>query len=165
MGDPAIHSMPQLGYVLKKATPASSKHRRPITPTIMLALKRVCRRNLTKGMPRCCGLQRSFVSVGSFIPERSPARPRRSSTLDYILHSQMWLWTAGTPPQLFRLPSRPPRPTCFGRGSPSTSVCPVGLCLVAAVLSYMVARGSSAGPLFHWEDGKFLTQARFVESM
>ena len=27
MGDPAIHSMPQLGYVLKKATPASSKHR------------------------------------------------------------------------------------------------------------------------------------------
>ena len=103
--------------------------------------------------------------MGSFIPERSPAHPRRSSTLDYILHSQMWLWIAGTPPQLFRSPSRPPRPTCFGRGSPSTSVCPVGLCLVAAVLSYMVARGSSAGPLFHWEDGKFMTRARFVESM
>ena len=82
------------------------------------------RRNLTGGMPRCCGLQRAFVSVGSFIPERPPARPRRSSTLDHILHSQMWQQTAGTPPQLFRSLSRPPRPTRFSRESPSTSVCP-----------------------------------------
>ena len=36
------------------------------------------------------------------------------------------------------------------------------LCPVAAVLSYMAARGSKLGPLFLFSDGKPLTQARFV---
>ena len=39
------------------------------------------------------------------------------------------------------------------------------LCPVAAVLQYMVARGSTPGPLFCWEDGAFLTRARFVDSV
>ena len=39
------------------------------------------------------------------------------------------------------------------------------LCPVEAVLSYMVARGSSEGPLFIWEDGRYLTRERFVASM
>ena len=46
LGDPAIHSMPQVEYVLKgvkKATPVSSRRRLPITPAILLALKRVWR--------------------------------------------------------------------------------------------------------------------------
>ena len=36
------------------------------------------------------------------------------------------------------------------------------LCPVAAVLSYMVARGSAAGPLFTWADGRYLTREKFV---
>ncbi len=39
------------------------------------------------------------------------------------------------------------------------------LCPVAAVLSYMVARGSSPGRLFTWEDNRYLTRARFVASV
>lgn len=39
------------------------------------------------------------------------------------------------------------------------------LCPVAAILNYMVARGSAAGPLFVWDDGKYPTRARFVASI
>ena len=37
------------------------------------------------------------------------------------------------------------------------------LCPVAAVLDFIVARGSSPGPLFTFQDGSFLTRAKFVE--
>ena len=36
------------------------------------------------------------------------------------------------------------------------------LCPVAAVLTYMIARGGDPGPLFTWADGRFLTRDRFV---
>ena len=36
------------------------------------------------------------------------------------------------------------------------------LCPVAAVLSYMTIRGQTPGPLFMFQDGKFLTRPRFV---
>ena len=36
------------------------------------------------------------------------------------------------------------------------------LCPVAAVLSYMVLRGDSAGPLFKWADGRYLTREKFM---
>ena len=39
------------------------------------------------------------------------------------------------------------------------------LCPVAAVLDYMVRRGSGAGPLFQFSDGRFLTRARFVTAV
>jgi len=36
------------------------------------------------------------------------------------------------------------------------------LCPVIEVLAYMVARGAGPGPLFRWEDGRFLTREAFV---
>lgn len=39
------------------------------------------------------------------------------------------------------------------------------LCPMSAVLEYMVARGSEAGPLFIWQDGKYLTRASFVKEV
>ena len=39
------------------------------------------------------------------------------------------------------------------------------LCPVAAVLSYMIKRGSSPGPLFIFSDGKPLTRSRFVSEV
>ena len=36
------------------------------------------------------------------------------------------------------------------------------LCPESAVLNYMVARGSSPGPLFTWDDGRYLTRESFV---
>ena len=37
-----------------------------------------------------------------------------------------------------------------------------GLCPVAVALDYMVQRGSGQGPLFLFEDGRYLTRERFV---
>ena len=39
------------------------------------------------------------------------------------------------------------------------------LCPVMAVLSYMVVRGNSPGPLFHWQNGSYLTREAFVISL
>ena len=39
------------------------------------------------------------------------------------------------------------------------------LCPVAAVLSYMVKRGTGAGPFFVFEDKNFLTRASFVTQL
>lgn len=36
------------------------------------------------------------------------------------------------------------------------------LCPVTAVLAYMIQRGSQPGPLFCWEDGRYLTREGFV---
>ena len=37
-----------------------------------------------------------------------------------------------------------------------------GLCPIAAMLVYLAVRGDKGGPLFQFEDGKFLNQDRFV---
>ena len=42
-------------------------------------------------------------------------------------------------------------------GRTNSTICPV-----AAILSYMVARGPSAGPFFQFADGSPLTKARFI---
>ena len=42
-------------------------------------------------------------------------------------------------------------------GATRSNVCPV-----EAVLSFMVARGDTPGPLFSEEDGKYLTKVKFV---
>ena len=36
------------------------------------------------------------------------------------------------------------------------------LCPVSAVLAYMAVRGPGPGPLFQFQDGRFLTRARLV---
>ena len=40
-----------------------------------------------------------------------------------------------------------------------------GLCLVTAVLSYLMARGSDPGPPFKWEDERFLTREAFLAAV
>ena len=42
---------------------------------------------------------------------------------------------------------------------------PGELCPVAAVLGYMVSRGTQPGPFFRFTDGRFLTRDRFVEAI
>ena len=39
------------------------------------------------------------------------------------------------------------------------------LCPVTAVLAYMVVRGNSPGPLFHWQNGSYLTRESFINSL
>ena len=39
------------------------------------------------------------------------------------------------------------------------------LCPIAALLDYLVVRGSAPGPLFSFADGRLLTRSRFVEKV
>ena len=45
-------------------------------------------------------------------------------------------------------------------GKTSTDLCPV-----AALLNYLVVRGSEPGSLFHFKDGQVLTRQHFVEAV
>ena len=45
-------------------------------------------------------------------------------------------------------------------GATNTELCPE-----AAVIDYMLARGSKEGPLFLWQNGCFLTRERFVQDV
>ena len=45
-------------------------------------------------------------------------------------------------------------------GARNTELCPV-----AAVIDYMLARGSKEGPLFLWQNGCFLTRECFVQAV
>ena len=40
-----------------------------------------------------------------------------------------------------------------------------GLCPVAALLNYQVEKGAESGTLFIFQDGRFFTRQRFVDSM
>ena len=42
---------------------------------------------------------------------------------------------------------------------------PMDICPVAAMLGYLVERGSSPGPLFRFADGRYLTRNRFVSAL
>ena len=169
MGDPAIHSMPQLGYVLKgvkKATPASSRCRLPITPTIMLALKRVWqkvpnRRDAKMLWAAACLCFCGFLRSGeATCPSETEFDPE-----SHLAFSDVAVDSRDTPTAL-QVTIKASKTDPFRQGvTLHIGVSGGPLCPVAAVLSYVVARGSSAGPLFLWEDGKFLTRARFVESM
>ena len=45
-------------------------------------------------------------------------------------------------------------------GATNTELCPV-----AAVIEYLLARGSKEGPLFIWQDGCYLTRQSFVQAV
>lgn len=45
-------------------------------------------------------------------------------------------------------------------GATNTELCPV-----AAVIEYLLARGSKEGPLFIWQDGRYLTRQSFVQAI
>ena len=68
----------------------------------------------------------------------------------------------------------PPCPTCGGRGGGQRQGPPecidlylgksaTELCPVKAVLNYLVVRGRRSGPLFVFEDGRYLTRQRLVD--
>ena len=71
---------------------------------------------------------------------------------------------AGTPPQKVRVFLKRSKTDQFGRGVEVwLGATGDDLCPVAAVLAYVVSRGSTPGPFFRCEDGSPLTKPRFVE--
>ena len=124
------------------------------------------KRNLTGGMPRCCGLQRAFNCFCGFLHSGEATCPSETEfdPGSHLAFSDVAADSRDTTTAL-QVTIKASKTDPFQQGvTLHIGVSSGPLCPVAAVLSYMVARGSSAGPLFHWVDGKFLTRARFVES-
>ena len=163
--NPQIHSMPWVEYVLKgvKATPVSSRRRLPITPAILLAMKRVWQaeangRNAKMLWAACCLCFCGFLRSGEITcPTEDSFDPRSNLSIANVKVDNRHTPTA-IQVTIKSLKTDPFRQV----GDLHIGVATGPPCPVAAVLSYMVARGNTPGPLFIWEDGRCLTRERFV---
>ena len=166
LGDPNIHQITQLEYVMKgikRSTAESTRTRLPVTPQMLREMKRVWQgrgkqhdNKLLWAASCLCffGFLRSgevvMPSEGDYDPEvhlcYQDVRVDNYHNPGYL---QVRLKESKTDP--FR------QGVNVYVGATHSELCPV-----AAVLSFMVARGNQPGPLVTREDGKFLTKAKFV---
>lgn len=169
LGNPNIGSMPRLEYVLKGAkrrTPASSRQRLPITPHILLKLKQVWQKEPAKRDAQmlwaaACLCFFGFLRSGEVVSptERSYDAQSHMCFEDVRVDSR-------SSPTFIQVQIKASKTDPFRHGVTTYVGAANGpLCPVAAVLSYMVARGDAAGPLFKWADGRFLTREKFVSYM
>ena len=166
MGNPNISTMPQLEYVLKglkKATPASSRRRLPITPDILLRLRQVWQQdpkphNAKMLWAASCLCFFGFLRSGEIV---SPSE-KTFDPLTHLCFSDVRVDSHSSPSYL-QITIKASKTDPFRQGvTLFIGVSGGSLCPVSAVLNYMVARGSSPGPLFTWDDGRYLTRESFV---
>lgn len=171
--DPNINGMLVLSYVLQgiKRNQASSgsyspRSRLPITSNVMRALKRgwelngVTFNNTMLWAAACCCFFGFLRSGEATVPSQSAYDPSvHLSLADVSVDSQ-------TNPQTVILRIKASKTDqyrigvniFFGRTNND-------LCPVAAVLSYISRRGTTDGPLFHFENGSPLTRDAFVKEV
>ena len=169
MGNPNISAMPQLEYVLKgakKSTPASSRRRLPITPHILSKLKEVWqlepkKRDAKMLRAASCLCFFGFLRSGEIVAPAERAHDPQS----HLCFSDVRTDSHASPSML-QVKIKASKTDPFRQGVTLYIGATRGpLCPVTSVLSYMVARGNSDGPLFTWEDGRYLTRAGFVSGM
>ena len=167
LGDPVMTSMPQLQYVLKGArrnlAGRPRRTRLPITPEILRLLQASWERLPSRAdavmlwaASTLCFF--AFLRMGeAVVPSDGGFDPRLhlaygdvrvDSTLD---------------PSWMEVVIKRSKCDQFGAGvTLSVGTTGTGLCPVAAMLGYLVQRGSAPGPLFRFSDGHSLTRVRFV---
>ena len=166
MGNPSIGSMPKLEYVLKgakKKTPASVRQRLPITPQILLKLKQVWQKNPAKRDAQMLWAAACLCFFG-FLRSGEVVAPsdRTYDAQSHLCFDDIQVDNRASP-KLIQVRIKASKTDPFRHGVTLHIGAANGpLCPVAAVLSYMVARGSAAGPLFTWADGRYLTRDKFV---
>ena len=170
LGDPHSAEMPQLEYVskgVKKMTAAKvARTRLPITSSILLQLRQIwqahpCRQDATMLWAAACMCFFGFLRAGEVVvPSASDYDPAI-----HLSHGDVRAENTASPQYLeIRIKASKTDPfrrgvsIYLGRGSGD-------LCPVAAVLNYMVQRGSAPGPFFHFVNGNYLTRERFVTAM
>ena len=169
MGDPRIGQMSLLEYVLKgfkRKTPNSTRCKLPITPEILKKLRQVWDQSPQKrdaqmlwaasclcffgflrsgeiGTPTCKDYDQAYHLCVDDVRVNSRSSPTFIQVR--IKASKMDPYRQGV---------------MIYVGRTANNLCPV-----AAVLTYMVARGQDSGPLFKWENGQFLTREAFVAAV
>ena len=169
MGNPTIHSMPQVEYVLKgakKATPMSARRRLPITPAILTAMKSIWKRDANRRNAKMLWAASCLCFFG-FLRSGEITCPSDSAfdPLSHLCFSDVRVDNRSAPSAI-QVVIKASKTDPFRQGvTLHIGITGDPLCPVAAVLSYMVARGGSPGPLFTWEDNRYLTRHRFVISV
>ena len=169
MDNPEIHNMPRVEYVLKgvkKATPVSARRRRPVTPTILMALKREWQQRGKARDAKMLWAAACLCFYGFLRSGEATCPTERSFDPDTHLGFSDVAVDCRTAPTKLQVTIKASKTDPFRQGvTLHIGVAEGPLCPVAAILNYMVARGSLEGPLFVWQDGRFLTRVRFVEAI
>ncbi len=170
LGDPHVSAMPQLEYVIKglkkKTAGRSSRDRRPITPPILRQLKRVWESaadqfNAAMLWAASCMCFFGFLRSGEVVV---PSDSGFDATV-HLAYGDVKLDNVASPRYLV-VQIKASKTDPFRKGvSIYLGRTDADLCPVAAVLSYMVQRGSSQGPFFRFSDGRSLTRDRFVAAV
>lgn len=174
MGDPEIPKMARLEYVLKGVRKEGAhsvakprKDRQPITPAVLIKLFSVWKhdpevRDAKMLWAASCLAFFGFLRVGEFTTPgvRSYDEKVHLSTADITVdHSQSPNMVFVCLKQSKTDQLRQGITIVLGRTDQNP------LCPVSAMLGYLVVRGRSAGPLFVWKGGHFLTRAQFVAAV
>ena len=167
--DPSISSLPQLLYVLKGVCRISSAPRRcrlPVTPELLLAVRGVWSRDswsfdwVMLWAVFCLGFF-AFLRAGEFTcPSLEKFGPSSMLGVDDVCID------SHANPQCLTVRLKRSKCDPFGAGI----LVHVGrtfqpLCPVAAVLSFLVIRPSTPGPLFIFADGAPLSRGRLVAAL
>ena len=135
MGNPSISAMPQLEYVIKKATPASSRRQLPITPDILLRLRQVWQQGPKPHNAKTLWAASCLCFFG-FLQSAEIASPSEKNLypLTHLCYSNTRVDSHSSPSKASKTDPFRQGVTLFVGFSEGT------LCPVSAVLNYMVAR-------------------------
>ena len=169
LGDPQIGAMPRLEYVLKglkkKVAGKDRRVRLPITPGILRKLKRVWawrpdKYNTAMLWVACTLCFFGFLRMGEAVVPASGYDPEvHLSFADARVNDR-------SSPEWMEVCIKASKTDPFRKGvTIYIGVTGGDLCPVAALLSYMVLRGSHNGPLFVFANGDHLTRERFVAQL
>lgn len=169
-GDPRVESMPLLELALRGARKEQSgdpkRTRLPITPSILEQLRQVWNRDpsdrdhIMLWAVCCVGFFGFFRSGELTAPEKGEFDPNQHLTFNDVMIDNP------TNPRAVSIRLKQSKTDPFRQGvSIYLGRTESLLCPVAALLSYLVLRGRSEGPLFQFRDGKALTRPLLVSAL
>ena len=170
LGDPNMSSMPQLEYVTKGhrklKSPGAASTRLPITSDILRKIRRVWEFSSVR-FDACMLWAASCMCFFGFLRAGEIVVPSDVSfdPAVHLAYGDVRVDNQSSPSCLeVHLKSSKTDPFRQGvsvyLGRTSLDLCPV-----AAILAYMVERGSASGVFFRFRDGRPLTRDRFITAM
>ena len=169
LGNPNIALMPQLEYVLKGvkrlARPAAYK-RLPITPAILREMRRVWGRTAANADIKMLWAAACLCFFG-FLPSGEAVAPRKEAYDPEVHLCQGDIRIdSHKKPTFLQVQIKASKTDRFRQlvtlyiGATGTDLCPI-----AAIVSYMMVRGTKPGPFFTRSDGSYMTRDYFVAAV